>query len=398
MIGSGHQVPALRWYQRLWVRIYLTLVLFTLLLAAIGLFTWEALNGFPGIRWPGLDGGPPSHSHDASPSARSGPGGPDGSARGPGNPPERPPAPPGGMMAQRAPLGGRGPLLPLSLVMMAVVSGALLVVAYPVARGLARRIERIAGPVTAFGRGDLSARAPEDAPGEIGQLAREFNGAAARIERLVQSQKALLANASHELRSPLARIQMQLELIGERSALDIRSEIRREIAELDSLVEEILLSSRLQSENRPTLTQNVEMLGLAAEEAARVGVEVDGELVTVRGDTRLLRRVIRNMVENAVRYSGGGDSVRVQVTSVGKEAHIDVLDRGPGVSPADRERIFEPFYRARGASERAGGVGLGLSLARQIAVEHGGTLQCLGRDGGGGHFRLVLPRDAAAYA
>ena len=227
----------------------------------------------------------------------------------------------------------------------------------------------------AFGRGELSARAPEDAPGEIGQLAREFNGAATRIERLVEAQKALLANASHELRSPLARIQMQLELIGERSAVDIRSEIRREIAELDSLVEEILLSSRLQSENRPKLTQNVEMLGLAAEEAARVGVEVDGELVTVRGDTRLLRRVIRNMVENAVRYSGGRDSVRVQVTSVGKKAHIDVLDRGPGVSPADRERIFEPFYRARGASERAGGVGLGLYLCRLVAQSHGGTFK-----------------------
>lgn len=407
MIDPGHQIPALRWYQRLWVRIYLTLVLFTLLLAGIGLFTWEALNGFPGIRWPGADGGPPAHSHDGQVSVRrgpgspihaGGPGAPDGVAGNTAGAADRPPPPPTGMQTPRAPPGGRGPLLPLSIVMMAVVSGALLAVAYPVARGLARRIERIAGPVMAFGRGELSARAPEDAPGEIGQLAREFNGAATRIERLVEAQKALLANASHELRSPLARIQMQLELIGERSAVDIRSEIRREIAELDSLVEEILLSSRLQSENRPTLTQNVEMLGLAAEEAARVGVEVDGELVTVRGDTRLLRRVIRNMVENAVRYSGGRDSVRVQVTSVGKKAHIDVLDRGPGVSPADRERIFEPFYRARGASERAGGVGLGLSLARQIAVEHGGTLQCLGRDGGGGHFRLVLPRDTAAYA
>ena len=89
--------------------------------------------------------------------------------------------------------------------------------------------------------------------------------------------------------------------------------------------------------------------------------------------------------------------MRVQVTSVGK-AHIDVLDRGPGVSPADRERIFEPFYRARGASERAGGVGLGLLTRPSDRRGTRGTLQCLGRDGGGGHFRLVLPRDAAAYA
>lgn len=391
----------LRWYQRLWVRIYLTLVLFTLLLAAIGLFTWEALNGFPGLGWPGQDAGIPPHMHES--------GGTDSSApprMDDGQPPQpkparppadraqvnRPPPRPVQGPASRLLPNNLGPLLPLGIVMMGVISMALLVVAYPVARGLARRIERIAGPVTAFGRGNLAARAPVDDPGEIGELAREFNAAAERIQALVQSQKSLLANASHELRSPLARIQMQLEQIGERSAVEIRDDIRREIHELDALVEEILLSSRLQSENRPALSDEVELLGLAAEEAARVGVDVEGELVTVRGDQRLLRRIIRNMVENAVRYSGGTSSVQVRVTAQTGRATVEVLDRGPGVPEAERERIFEPFYRARGASERAGGVGLGLALARQIAHEHGGDLQCLERDAGGGHFRLSLPR------
>jgi signal transduction histidine kinase len=117
----------------------------------------------------------------------------------------------------------------------------------------------------------------------------------------------------------------------------------------------------------------------------------DGALTIVRGDARLLRRVVRNMLENAVRYSGSSASVEAIIGTVGNRACVDVLDRGPGVPVAERERIFEPFYRARGASERSGGVGLDLSLARQIAHEYKGTLECLPRDGGGGHFRLTLP-------
>ena len=277
---------------------------------------------------------------------------------------------------------------------MFVLTGvAILIVAYPVARRLARSIERIAGPVVAFGQGDLSARAPTDGLGEVGELGREFNETADRVQALIRSQQSLLANASHELRSPLARIQMQLEQIGVRSSIEIRADIRREIAELDALVEEILLSSKLQSEHRPKLTESVELLALIAEESARVGASADGVLTTVCGDSRLLRRVIRNMLENAVRYSGGSASVEALVKIDDGAARVDVLDRGPGVPEAERERIFEPFYRARGASERSGGVGLGLSLAQQIAREHGGTLKCLPRDGGGGHFRLTLPCD-----
>lgn len=225
----------------------------------------------------------------------------------------------------------------------------------------------------------------------MGALARQFNETSDQVQALVRSQQPLLANASHELRSPLARIQMQLEQIGVRSSAEIRGDIRREIAELDALVEEILLSSKLQSEHRRKLSESVELLALAAEESARVGAHADGALMTVRGDTRLLRRVIRNMLENAVRYSCGSASVEVQVGTATDVARVDVLDRGPGVLEAERERIFEPFYRARGASERSGGVGLGLALARQIAREHGGTLECLPREGGGGHFRLTLP-------
>ncbi len=366
------------WRQRLWVRIYATLVVFTLLLAGIGLFTWEALHDFPMFTL----GGHGVVGVDARPLELRPP--PTGVDYRPGSPPTS---------AKADPVGASRPLpIKIAVVMFILTSLAILVVAYPIARRLARSIEQIAVPVVAFGRGDLTARAPTDGLGEVGELGREFNETADRVQALLRSQQSLLANASHELRSPLARIQMQLEQIGVRSSVEVRADIRREIAELDALVEEILLSSKLQSGFRPKLSESVELLALAAEESARVGATVDGVLTVVHGDSRLLRRVIRNMLENAVRYSSGSESVAVQVSVVGTGALVDVLDRGPGVGETECERIFEPFYRARGASERTGGVGLGLSLARQIASEHGGTLECLTRAGGGGHFRLTLPR------
>ena len=383
------------WQQRLWVRIYATLVMFTLLLAGIGLFTWEALNDFPMFTLG--DHGADRHNSGVFESRPHTP--PDGH----GPPPSalhrpaigkdgRLESPPGSAKANTVGSGRPTPPVKIAVVMFALTSVAILIVAYPVARRIAHSIERIAAPVVAFGQGDLSARAPTDGPGEVGELGREFNEAADRVQSLIRSQQSLLANASHELRSPLARIQMQLEQIGVRSSVEIRADIRREIAELDALVEEILLSSKLQSEQHPKLTESVELLALIAEESARVGASADGVLTTVRGDSRLLRRVIRNMLENAVRYSGGSASVEALVNIADGAAHVDVLDRGPGVPETERERIFEPFYRARGASERSGGVGLGLSLAQQIAREHGGTLKCLPRDGGG-HFRLTLPCD-----
>jgi signal transduction histidine kinase len=387
--ASPMQVLPLR--KRLWVRIYVALVTFTIVLAAIGLTAWEALNDFPILRTgahaesvPHDHGPAPLHSHERTPKAMPTQGGDNGLSV----PPPRD-QPPLGRAKSGPPQGAR--MMALPVVMFLIIGLSILLVAYPVARWLARSIERLAAPVAAFGRGNLAARAPTDGPGEVGVLASQFNETADRIQALVRSQQSLLANASHELRSPLARIQMQLEQIGERSSIAIRADIRREIAELDDLVEEILLSSKLQSQHRPKLADTVELLALVAEEGARVGVQADGVLAVVRGDSRLLRRVIRNILENAVRYSGGNDSVEVRIARVGVNACVDVLDRGPGVPASERERIFEPFYRARGARETAGGVGLGLSLAKQIAREHGGTLECLEREGGGGHFRLTLP-------
>jgi signal transduction histidine kinase len=135
---------------------------------------------------------------------------------------------------------------------------------------------------------------------------------------------------------------------------------------------------------------------VAAEESARVDAAVDGASLVVQGEERLLRRALRNLLENAHRY-GGGD-ITVHTERAGAQALLRVCDRGPGVPEALRERVFEAFYRMPGHAEKAGGVGLGLSLVKQIAQRHGGSVRCEAREGGGSCFVLSLPAAEAPSA
>lgn len=297
--------------------------------------------------------------------------------------------------------------------MLFIVGLAVALGAYPIIRRLTMRLESLQRGVEQWGAGDLSTRLQADGQDEVAFLARRFNHAAERIETLMDSHKSLLANASHELRSPLARIRMSLELLNVDINSPQRKEISRSITELDQLIDEILLASRLdakQADAEPFET--VDLTGLAAEECARVGADLNADLgpggqtaaagmgisanshaLTVQGSPRLLRRLIRNLLENARRYSTGDVSLELSQLRVGTQqlAAIQVHDRGPGVPVAQRERIFEPFYRLPGASEREGGVGLGLALVKSISQRHGGSVRCEGRPGGGASFIVELP-------
>ncbi|MGL4188766.1 MAG: HAMP domain-containing sensor histidine kinase [Sphaerotilus sulfidivorans] len=343
-----------------------------------GRVLWTLKIRFKGFKGGGPPGSGPGHEH-----------GP----RGEGGPPRLPPINGPGPL-DRIGLGGPGLLDEATgvLLLLAALFTAITLGAYPVVRRLTRRLEILQRGVEVFGSGRLSHRVDARGEDEVAAVARSFNQAAQRIEDLVRSNRSLLANASHELRSPLARLKMAVSMLDPADPAqqeELRREIDRDIRELDELVEEVLLASRLdaRSDMQPEL---VDLLGLLVEEAARVGAEAGGQEVQVLGEERLLRRALRNLLENARRY--GGDEVSADVgTLPDGRIEISIRDRGPGVPAEFRERIFEPFYRLPGHAERAGGVGLGLSLVRQIAERHGGRVRCEGREGGGTCFVITLP-------
>lgn len=275
------------------------------------------------------------------------------------------------------------------LFILAVLALAIALGAYPIVRRLTRRLERLQQRVEALGAGDLTARVEVEGRDEVAHLARSFNQAAERIAQLVRAQQSMLASASHELRSPLTRIRMAVELVDGRPELQQRLE--QDIAELDTLIGEILLASRLQALERLEVIEEVDVLALLAEECVRVDAEVSGAPVTIAGDPRLLRRLIRNLLENARRYAAGTAITASVVPLAAGGAFLQVIDHGPGIPVCERERIFAPFYRLSGMPEgHSGGVGLGLALVRQIARHHHGEVRCVARPDGGSCFEVAL--------
>jgi signal transduction histidine kinase len=287
----------------------------------------------------------------------------------------------------------RHPALTL-VAFLGTIAALVALVAFPFVRGLTRRLERLQAGVDTLGAGDLSARVAVEGRDEVARLAASFNRSAARIEELVASHKMLLANASHELRTPLSRIRLGLELAKDGVPAERRAALAADIAELDQLIDEILTASRLDALEALERREEVDLLALAAEEAARVvGASVEGEAAVVSGDPRLLRRLVRNLLDNARRY--GAPPIVVEVRREGRSVKLVVSDAGEGIAEADRERVFAPFQRGmrRAADGATTGSGLGLALVRQIARRHGGEARVEPAEAGGPKSRIavVLP-------
>lgn len=280
------------------------------------------------------------------------------------------------------------------LIMVAMVVG---IGAYPVIARITRRLEALRGSVEAWGGGDLTRRAAVDGGDEIAAVAASFNAAADRTDALLSAHKTLLAHASHELRSPLARLALAVEMLADASGGTLAPVIRSEIAELDMLVEEILLASRLDHGSDIGRSEIVDCLALAAEEAARAAVQMcavpqGSPAFDVDGSATLLRRLIRNLIDNAIKHGAAPVDVALRHGMRDGKAMIviEVQDHGSGIPVALRDRVFEPFFRPEGSSETAGSWGLGLSLVRQIAERHGGRASC-SSDAGLTIFTVELP-------
>ena len=278
---------------------------------------------------------------------------------------------------------------PFPLVIIALLLIVLGLAAYPLAKRLTCRLEQLQKQVDAFGQGNLGARANIKGKDEIATLASRFNHTAEQIEKLIEAQKHVLSGASHELRSPLTRMRMAIELMEPSSVADTKSRLEADIVELDDLVDELLLASKLDAGSSVKTFESIDLLALAAEVSASYQADVSGTPVTILGDEQMLRRLLRNLLENASRFATNAP-VKISISSNGKDAIIRVCDDGPGIPESEQKRIFEPFYQARSGGESNGSIGLGLSLVRKIARQHHGDVRYLSDYTSGACFEVII--------
>jgi two-component system, OmpR family, sensor kinase len=298
-------------------------------------------------------------------------------------------------------------LLFIGAVLVALALGSV-----PLARSISAPVERLTAAARALGAGDLSARSNVRARGELGELGHAFDDMAARLERLLRSERELLANVSHELRTPLARIRVALELAAEgdlERARRFLGEIGADLGELDRLVEDVLATARLDAQGAggwPIARDEVDLGEVARETAERfreahpgraLDLEVSGGGHAAHGDAALLRRLLANLLDNAAKYSEPPAPVTLALRAEGADLVLEVRDRGMGIAPDDLPRLFTPFFRTdRNRASGSGGTGLGLALARRIADAHGGAISVESAPGAGTTFRVRLPARGAA--
>ncbi|MER5833530.1 ATP-binding protein [Streptomyces sp. NPDC002130] len=282
--------------------------------------------------------------------------------------------------------------LTVMLIGFPLLLGVVAAVTWLVTRRALRPVEGIRREMAAITHSeDLARRVPEpDTHDEIARLASTTNETLAALETSVERQRRFVADASHELRSPIASLRTQLEVAAAHpELLDLDGAVE-DTVRLQRLAADLLLLARLDAGERPSEAK-VDLAGLAREQAEdRTGVTVDAEPVEVAGSRGQLGRVLANLLDNAQRHAR--EAVSVSVRREGDRAVVGVADDGDGVPDVDRERIFERFVRLDAARSRDdGGAGLGLAIARDVAVRHGGTLTAGRGPAGGALFELRLP-------
>jgi len=286
-----------------------------------------------------------------------------------------------------------------------LVSGGI---CYLLTRYLTAPVLRLREAARLLAEGELTARATNMKPrhDEIGELVRDFNFMAGRIEELVTSQRQLISDISHELRSPLARVNATVGLARQRLGQNVLFDhIERDTERLNEMIGRLLTLARLDMTSTPSEMRRTDLNALVSEivadaqwEARERNCRVD--LVCdcpceIEANADLLRSAVENVIRNAIRYTARDTAVEVRLEcsqgADGEIAIIKVSDRGPGVPSAELSNIFRPFYRVADARDRqSGGVGLGLAIAERVARVHGGGIHAENRTGGGLDVVLTL--------
>lgn len=341
-------------------------------------------------------------------------------------------APIGGALVLMAPGGGSyhvivGPLrdhprlfgelelpgVPLATLLIAL--GVSAVVCYLLARYLTAPVDRLRRATQRLAAGDLDVRVSRELDGrndDLARLAADLDTMSERLRNLLESRQQLLRDVSHELRSPLARLQLALSLAQRDPAQAPRQleRVRREADRLEQLIQRTLTLARLE---RPTALLECKRLDLSAmltRIADEVAIEAESRhcrvllslapALHVAGDAELLRSAIENVLRNALRYAPEGSAVSIAAGHAGGDPgrlQVSIADRGPGVPPGDLSLIFEPFYRVGSARDRpAGGDGLGLAIAARALAAHGGSIRAANAPEGGLVVTLCLPAAVAA--
>lgn len=286
---------------------------------------------------------------------------------------------------------------PPIVLLMAIGGGALLtwIVSLLEVRRVTRPLAQLSTAVEEVGRGSKPPAIPEDGPAEIAALAQAFNRMSSDIQALAENRTVIVAGISHDLRTPLTRLGLAVEMLDEKSKPELVAGIRRDLAAMNDLISQFLDFSKGISNQKPAQLDLLQVIETQAADLQRDGIEVTlggcEAPCSYTADPVALRRLLANLLENAAHY-GGGEPVDVELECDERAITIRICDRGPGIPADQAEAVFRPFHRLETArSNRTGGSGLGLAIARQLAVKHGWTIELLPRDGGGTVASVSLP-------
>lgn len=291
---------------------------------------------------------------------------------------------------------------PLALVLI-LSAGALvtLIAAGGLAHRLTRPLAQLSAAAASVGAGGRPEPIPESGARELAGLAQRFNRMAVQVQELLDSRTVLLSGISHDRRTPLARIELAAAMLCRNADPELRAGIERDIAEINELIGQYLSIGRGLREPRREDTDVRSLLEEIVRAAERGGARIEAQLqapCTARLDAFALRRIVTNLLDNARRY-GGGAPVTLDYRCSGREIVVRVRDHGPGIPPEQREAVFHPFHRlAPAGSQGSGGSGLGLALARQLAIANHWSIALEAAAGGGTLAVLTIPLSATQCA